>query len=303
MSPKRVVVAGASGLIGSGLMEALESRGDVVDQLVRHTSRDDLPPHRFGWDPQFGRLDPAVLEGADAVVVLNGAPVGDKRWTRARKELLVSSRVEPVTTVAHTVAAMEDPPPVLVTASAMGFYGDRGDDVLPEAEPAGEGFFAKLCAAWEEASHPAMRAGVRVVNMRTSLVLSRRGGALKPMLPLFKLGLGGRIGDGKQWWSWISDQDCVRAFLHVIDTHVHGPVNVASPNPVTNAEFVKALGSALHRPTVLPTPRFALVARLGGELAESIGYVSHRLAPRVLEDSGFTFVHETVDAALAAAVR
>lgn len=300
MSAKRVVVAGASGLIGTGLVMALRERGDTVITLVRSTPRGGLPPDAAVWGPRTGSLDPSLLEGADAVVVLSGVPVGEKRWNEKRKELLVSSRVQPVGTVARVIAKMEDPPPVLVTASAMGFYGDRGDDILDESEPVGEGFFAELCAAWEGAARPAEMAGVRVVNMRTSLVLSGRGGALAPMRPLFKLGIGGRIGDGKQWWSWISDEDCIRAFLHVIDNEVSGPVNNASPNPVTNAEFTKALGSVLHRPTFLPTPRLGLNLRLGRELAQAIGYVSHRLDPAALRTSGFTYQHPTLDTALEA---
>lgn len=300
MTRKRVVLAGASGLIGSGLVETLRERGDHVVTLVRSRPDGDLPPDTQVWGPRTGSLDPSVLDGTDAVVVLNGAPIAGKRWDEDRKALLRSSRVEPVGTVARTMEKMANPPPVLVTASAMGIYGDRGDDVLDETEPVGDGFFAELCGAWEGASRPAKAAGVRVVNMRTSLVLSDRGGTLAPMIPLFKLGIGGRIGDGKQWWSWISDDDCIRAFLHVIDNDISGPVNVASPNPVTNSEFTKALGSALHRPTFLPTPRIGLNIRLGSELADAIAYVSHRLKPAVLEASGFTYTHSTIDSALEA---
>lgn len=302
MTTKRIVVAGASGLIGSGLVISLRERGDTVVTLVRSMPEGGLPPDTQVWGPRTGSLEPSVLDGANAVVVLNGVPIGEKRWNEERKTLLLSSRVEPVGTVARVMAKMDNPPPVLVTASAMGFYGDRGDDILDESEPVGDGFFAELCAAWEGASRPAKAAGIRVVNMRTSLVLSGRGGALAPMTPLFKLGIGGRIGDGKQWWSWILDEDCIRAFLHVIDNEVSGPVNVASPNPVTNAGFTKALGSALHRPTFLPTPRIGLNIRLGSELAEAIGYVSHRLDPAALQASGFTYTHSTIDTALEAAL-
>ncbi|MCZ7532277.1 MAG: TIGR01777 family oxidoreductase [Acidimicrobiia bacterium] len=302
MTTKRVVITGASGLIGSGLVTALRERGDAVVTLVRSSPDGGLPPDTHVWGPRTGSLEPSVLRGADAVVVLNGVPIGDKRWNEERKALLLSSRVEAVGTVARTMAKMDDPPPVLVTASAMGIYGDRGDDVLTESEPVGKGFFAELCAAWEAASRPAKTAGIRVVNTRTSLVLSNRGGTLAPMIPLFKLGVGGRIGDGKQWWSWISDEDCIRAFLHVIDNEISGPVNVASPNPVTNREFTKGLGSALRRPTFLPTPRIALNIRLGSELADAVAYVSHRLEPGVLRGSGFTFNHPTIDSALEAAL-
>ncbi len=302
MTTKKIVVAGASGLIGSALVASLRERGDTVVTLVRSTSDSGLPPDTQVWGPRTGSLESSILHGADAVVVLNGVPIGDKRWNEERRALLLSSRVEAVGTVARTMSKMDDAPPVLVTASAMGFYGDRGDDVLDESEPVGDGFFAELCAAWEGASRPAKVAGIRVVNMRTSLVLSGRGGTLAPMTPLFKLGIGGRIGDGKQWWSWISDEDCIRAFIHVIDHDVSGPVNVASPNPLTNAEFTKALGSVLHRPTFLPTPRIGLNIRLGSELAEAIGYVSHRLEPAALRASGFTYKHPAIEPALAAAL-
>jgi uncharacterized protein (TIGR01777 family) len=197
---------------------------------------------------------------------------------------------------------MEKPPPVLVASSAVGIYGDRGDELLDESSSAGEGFFADVCVAWEQATRPAMDAGVRVVNARTGIVLSARGGALEPMVPPFRLGLGGRIGDGKQWWSWISDDDCIAAFLHCLDTEISGPVNVTAPNPVTNAKFTKALGEALHRPTIIPIPKVALNVRLGGELAEAVGYVSHRAQPKALLDTGFAFQHATVGAALAAAL-
>lgn len=325
MSGKRIVVGGASGLIGSALCAALVERGDDVLKLVRHsahTSGDDTAfwwdPHMgrmvrgepaeggedvsYEWTPQDGILNPAALEGADAVVVLNGVPIGDKKWSDERKELILSSRTDAVATVAQTMAAMDNPPPVLVTASAIGIYGDRGDEVLDESSSRGEGFFSDVCTAWEQAAHAAQDAGVRVVNTRTGIVLSGRGGAIKQMITPFKFGIGGRIGDGKQWWSWISDADCIAAFQHCIDNEITGPVNVVAPNPVTNADFTKALGDVLHRPTFLPVPKFALKAKLGGELAEAVGYVSHRVQPKALLDSGFEFQHETVDTALSAAL-
>lgn len=302
MTQKRIVVAGGSGLIGSALIEALRARGDTVVRLVRSAPESGTHDDAAVWGPRTGSLDPAVLEGADAVVVLNGVPIGEKRWNDGRKALILSSRTESVGTVARTMASMENPPPVLLSASAIGIYGERGDDVLTEAEPPGDGFFADVCSAWERASDPAKAAGVRVVNMRTGIVMSGRGGALAPMLPLFKLGIGGRIGDGSQWWSWVSEADCVRAFMHCIDADMSGPVNVVSPNPVTNAEFTKAFGKAVRRPTFLPTPRFALTLRLGSELAQAVGYVSHRVEPAALKQSGFEFTHETLDSALETAL-
>jgi uncharacterized protein (TIGR01777 family) len=256
----------------------------------------------YEWNPQDGLLNPAALEGADAVVVLNGVPIGEKRWSDERKDLILTSRTDAVATVAQTMAAMDNPPPVLVTASAVGIYGDRGDEVLDESSSRGEGFFSDVCTAWEQGAHAAKDAGVRIVQTRTGIVLSGSGGALKEMITPFKFGVGGRIGDGKQWWSWISDADCTAAFQHCIDNDISGPVNVVAPNPVTNAEFTKALGEAIHRPTFLPVPKLALKAKLGGELAEAIGYVSHRVQPKALLDSGFEFQHETVDQALTAAL-
>lgn len=325
MSGMRIVVGGASGLIGSALCSSLVARGDDVLKLVRYTPDRSGKDTAFWWDPHTGRmirgapgeggsdvsypwnpreglLNPAALKGADAVVVLNGVPIADKRWSEERKALILSSRTDAVGSVARTMAAMDDPPPILVTASAIGFYGDRGDDILDESTDVGVGFFADVCDAWEKAARPATDAGVRVVRARTGIVLSGRGGALKPMVPLFKLGIGGRIGDGKQWWSWVSDDDCIAAFEHCIDTDISGPVNIVAPNPVTNAEFTKALGEVLNRPTFLPTPKLALRAKLGGELAEAVGYVSHRVQPTALVDSGFEFQHETVDDALSAAL-
>ena len=302
MTQKRIVIAGGSGLIGSALAEALRARGDTVVSLVRSAPETGKQADTFVWGPRTGGLDPAALEGADAVVVLSGVPIAGKRWTEERKALILSSRTDSVGTVARTMAAMDNPPPVLLASSAIGFYGERGDDVLTEDEPSGVGFFADVCSAWEGAARPAKAAGVRVVNMRTGIVMSGNGGALDPMLPLFKLGIGGRIGNGKQWWSWVSEEDCVRAFLHCIGEDIRGPVNVVSPNPVTNAQFTKALGKAVHRPTLLPTPKFGLTLRLGSELAEAVGYVSHRVEPAVLKKSGFTFTHETIDTALKAAL-
>jgi uncharacterized protein (TIGR01777 family) len=270
--------------------------------MVRGEPADGDAEVSYEWNPQQGLLNPAALEGADAVVVLNGVPIGDKRWSDERKELILSSRTDAVATVAQTMAALDNPPALLVTASAIGIYGDRGDEVLDESSSRGEGFFSDVCTAWEQAAHTAQDAGVRVVHTRTGIVLSGRGGALKQMITPFKFGVGGRIGDGKQWWSWISDDDCIAAFQHCIDNEISGPVNVVAPNPVTNAEFTKALGEAIHRPTIFPVPKFALKAKLGGELAEAIGYVSHRVQPKALLDLGFEFQHQTLDEALAAAL-
>ncbi len=291
---RRVVVAGASGLIGSALVDALRTRGDTVVTLGRQSGggADAV------WEPGRSQLDPDILRGADAVVSLNGAGVGDERWSVERKALLRSSRIDSVGLLAETMAAMPRPPEVLVAASATGYYGDTGDDLVDESAPNGYDFLALLCADWEAAAGPAGHAGVRVVHPRTGIVLAPTGGALAPLLPIFKLGLGGPIGSGRQWWSWITLADEVAALLFLIDGDLSGPVNLVAPNPVTQKEFARALGAQLHRPAVLPAPRFAVNLRLGKELAAAIGYASQRVAPRVLTDAGFTFADTEVRPAL-----
>jgi len=293
---KRIVVAGASGLIGSDLVEALVERGDDVVQLVRRPARHGEVP----WDPSDGTLDPAALSGADVVVSLNGAGIGEKRWTPDRKEELRRSRVDPVGLLAGTMSKMGSPPPTFIAGSATGYYGDTGDEVVDEAAPMGDDFLATLCGDWEAATVPARDAGVRVVNLRTGIVLAGNGGALAPLLPIFKAGLGGPIGGGAQWWSWISLTDHVRAMLMLIEGGTAGPVNLVSPNPVQQKDFAKALGVQLHRPAVFPAPRLAVKARLGRELAEAIGFASQRVEPEVLADSGFAFDHPDISSALAA---
>ena len=298
MTGKRIVIGGATGLIGTMLTEALEQRGDTVVPLVRRATRSEdsvAHPDAIVWGPRTGSLDPGAIEDAHAVVVLNGVGIGDKRWTDERKEVIRSSRVDPVGTAARALAALGKSAPALVAASAIGIYGDRGDEILTERSSHGDDFLADVCSAWEAAAEPAIRADVRVVNVRTGIGLI---GVLGPMAPLFKLGIGGRIGDGKQWWSWVAEADIVGAYVAAIDTDLSGPVNVVSPNPVTNGEFTKALGAALHRPTVLPVPKFGLKLRLGSELAETVGYGSQRVAPTVLEKSGFEFAYPELEEAL-----
>jgi uncharacterized protein (TIGR01777 family) len=303
MTGKRIVIGGATGLLGTLLTEALEQRGDTVVPLVRQGTMKEgsvAYPDSIVWGPRTGSLDPGAIEDAHAVVVLNGVGIGDKRWTEERKQAIRSSRVEPVGTAARAVATLGKGAPALIAASAIGIYGDRGDEVLTERSSHGDDFLAEICSAWEAAAEPAIRAGVRVVNVRTGIGLR---GVLGPMVPLFKLGIGGRIGDGTQWWSWVAEADIVGGYLAAIDSDLSGPVNVVSPNPVTNGEFTKALGAALHRPTVLPVPKFGLKLRLGSELAETVGYGSQRVAPEVLEKSGFEFVYPNLDEALAATLR
>lgn len=296
MAERKIIVTGGTGLIGRALVDVLRERGDEVVVVGRGRSIDGGPT----WDPAAGRLDAAVLEGADVVVNLNGAGVGDKRWSDERKRIILESRTEPTGLLASTLAGMDAPPPVFVSASAMGYYGDTGDTEVDESAPAGEGFLADVCVAWEEAAQPARDAGLRVVHPRTGIVLSRDSEAMKPLIPLFKLGIGGPIGSGRQWWSWITLPDEVAALVYCIDEELHGPVNLTAPHPVRNKEFATALGEALKRPSFFPAPKFALDVRLGKELAEAIGYGSQRVVPKVLLDAGFSFASSTIDEGLAA---
>jgi len=296
---KRIVVTGGTGLIGSALVDALRERGDEVIVLARGPGRGDANT----WDPAGGVLDPGLLAGADAVVSLNGAGIGEKRWTPQRKETLRSSRIVPVRLLADTMAGMENPPGVFVAGSATGYYGDTGDRLVDERSSHGEDFLATLCADWEAAADSAQRCGIRVVHARTGIVLSADGGALTPLLPIFRAGLGGPIAGGTQWWSWITLADEVAALLFLIDGDTSGAVNLVSPDPVRQKGFARALGAALHRPAVVPAPKIAVQARLGRELAAAIGFASQRVSPGVLLGSGFTFSASDLDEALERVLR
>ncbi len=248
------------------------------------------------WDPAHGVLDPAALSGIDAVVHLAGAPV-DQRWTVARKRDILQSRVEGTLLLARVLSTLEPAPRVLVSASAIGYYGDRGDDVVDERDPAGNGFLAQVARAWEEAAAPARDAGIRTVHPRFGIVLSRAGGALGKLLPAFELGAGGKIAHGTQWMSWIARDDLVRALCFVLATEaMRGPINMTAPTPVRNADFAKALGHVLHRPAVATIPAFAL-RLMYGELADEALLAGQRVLPRALEGAGFSFLYPTVDAA------
>ncbi len=285
-APRRVAISGASGLVGSAVAAALGGRGDTVVRLVRHAPRG---AGELAWDPDRGLPDPAPLAGADAVVHLAGANLSRGRWTPARKRLLRASRVDATAALARSLAAIDPPPRALVMASAMGFYGDRGDTPLDEASGPGRGFLAELVRDWEAAAEPARARGIRVVPMRFGLVLSRRGGALAAMLPLFRLGVGGPLGDGRAWWSWVTLDDVVAFTRRAIDDPaVEGPFNVAAPEPVRNRDFAHALGRVLHRPAVLPAPAWALRLALG-EMADAALLASARLVPRRALEQGFTF--------------
>ncbi len=290
-----VIVTGASGLIGSALRPALSAAGHRMIALVRRPTRG---ADEVAWDPPTGRLDRASIEGAGAVVHLAGVGIADKRWTDEHKRELRDSRVQGTGLLARAIAELNRPPAVLVSASAVGYYGDRGDEVLDETSPPGDGFLSDLCVAWEMATAPAERAGTRVVHTRTGIVLSSNGGALRKQLPLFKLGLGGRFGSGRQWQSWITIDDVVRAIQHLFAADVVGPVNLTSPEPVRNADFAKTLGNVLGRPTLVPVPKFGPSLVLGSELADNLLYSSQRVVPKQLEASGFEFAHPELERAL-----
>lgn len=295
MSGQRVVVTGASGLIGGALSASLRERGDEVVHLVRR------PPRTTGevqWDPDSRHLDPQVLDGVDAVVHLAGAGVGEHRWTPSYQQTILRSRVDSTTAVAQAVAAHGDRVR-LVSGAAVGIYGsDRGDEVLTEASEPGEGFLADVVRAWEASTAPAVDAGAAVATIRTGLVMSSDSQAFAPLVKLGRFGLAGPLGSGKQWWPWITLTDEVRAIEHLIDhREVTGPVNLVGPDPQRQGDVAKEIGRQLHRPAVLPAPTFALRLVLGGFADDVVG--SQRALPEVLTGSGFAFRHETLTAAVA----
>jgi len=293
----RVVVSGASGLIGSALLPALRAAGHQPVALVRRPPR---TADEIEWDPAAGKLDPGALDSADAVVHLAGAGIGDRRWTDDYKRELLDSRTLSTTLLADTIARSANGPRVLLSGSAIGYYGPRGEETLDETAPAGSDFLADICRQWEDACQPAHDAGARVVNLRTGIVLSAKGGALKKMLPLFRLGVGGRFGNGRQWQSWISIDDEVLAIIHLLTSSLAGPVNLTAPMPVTNTEFTRTLGKVLRRPSLLPVPRFAPALLLGGELADALLFTGQRVLPTALQADGYAFEHATLDVALRA---
>jgi uncharacterized protein (TIGR01777 family) len=297
---RTVAVSGASGLIGAALVQQLERDGIVVKRLVRSRERPDA--RRVFWDPAKGEIDRDALEGVDAVVHLAGEGVA-ARWTAERKRSILRSRVDGTRLLAQTLAGLDRKPEVMVSASAVGIYGSRGDEALDEESAEGTDFLAEVGHGWEAAADPARKAGMRVVHTRFGIVLSAAGGALGQMLPAFRLGGGGRLGDGNQWMSWISMDDAVGAIRFAIDhPEVEGPVNVVGPEPLRNSDFAQALGRALGRPALVPVPAFAL-RLLFGEMADGAILASQRALPRRLAEAGYTFRHPTLDSALAAALR
>ncbi|MBZ4323646.1 TIGR01777 family oxidoreductase [Streptomyces huiliensis] len=294
----RIAITGSTGLIGTALVRSLEADGHRVTRFVRRAPRSG---DEAEWDPKRQRVDTRALAGCDAVVHLAGAGVGAHRWTDAYKREIRESRVLGTAAVAEAVASLDTPPRVFVSGSATGVYGDAGDRVLDEDSPPGRGFLAEVCQEWEAATVPATEAGVRTVRVRTGLVVSRGGGAWGRMFPLFRLGLGGPLGNGRQYWSFISLHDHIAALRHVLDTpELSGPVNLTAPEPVTNREVARAMGRVLRRPALFPAPAPALRLVLG-ELASDV-LSSQRVVPRRLLDSGFRFAHPDVESAVRAAL-
>ncbi|GAA2140206.1 TIGR01777 family oxidoreductase [Streptomyces synnematoformans] len=295
----RIAVSGTSGLIGSALVRSLRADRHDVLRLVR---REASAPDEVSWDPDRAYVDAARLTGCDAVVHLAGAGIADRRWTESYKRVLRDSRVLGTAAVADAVASLDRPPSVLVCGSAVGYYGDTGDRRVDETAPPGRGFLADLCQEWEAAAGPAAESGIRTAYARTGLVVARKGGAWGRLFPIFRAGLGGRLGNGRQYWSFISLHDHVAALRHIIDTEsLSGPVNLTGPEPVTNREVTAAMGRVLRRPTPFPVPAAALRLALGGFAEDVLG--SQRVVPRKLLDSGFTFAFPGIEDALRAALR
>lgn len=291
----KVLITGASGLIGRALTSELKAKGHTVVAAVR---REPRTPDEVQWDPKGGTVDPRAFDGTDAVIHLAGAGIGDKRWNDAYKRELVESRTLGTRTLATAIASAAHKPSVFLSGSAIGFYGPTDDRFLDENSPHGSDFLADLVVQWEHAAQPAIDAGVRTVFLRTGIVLSPKGGALKKQLPLFKAGLGGKFGDGSNWQSWISIDDEVRAIIHLLTSQVSGPVNLTAPEPVTGAEFTRTLARVLRRPAVLPIPSFGPKILLGAEMANALLFTGQRVVPTVLERDGFRFEHRSLEPAL-----
>src|SRR2546427_5172036 len=285
----KIAITGSTGLVGSALVPLLTRAGHDVLSLARPSQ----------WNPEKGTVDQKAVDGIDALIHLAGENIAAGRWTAAQKARIRDSRVKGTRLIAEAIAKMQKLPQVMISASAIGYYGDRGSEILREDSAPGKGFLPDVCRQWEGATDPATRKGIRVVHLRTGVVLSKNGGALQKMLFPFKAGIGGKIGSGRQYWSWISIDDVGSSIIHCIQANgLHGPVNVVSPTPVTNLEFTKALGRVLHRPTVFPLPAFA--ARLVlGEMADALLLASTRVEPAKLLGSRFVFQHKDLEAILA----
>ena len=297
-----VAITGAGGLIGSALARSLRADGHDVRPLVRPAANGrQSAAGAIRWDPAAGTIESDALDGIDAVVHLAGAGIGDKRWSPARKREIRESRVRGTDLLARTLAGLSRPPAVFVSGSAVGYYGDRGDEELTEQSAPGADFLAEVVQAWEAAAQPAVDAGIRTVFLRNGVVLAADGGMLPRLVTLFRFFVGGRLGTGRQWLSWVSIDDEVRVIRFLFDrADVSGAVNVTGPAPATNAEFTKALGAALHRPTVVPVPAFGPRLVLGREMADELLFVSQRAVPAALTAAGYEFAHPDVATALRA---
>lgn len=291
-----MAITGASGLVGSALASRLRRDGCTVVPVVRRKPNS----HEIGWSVVENRIDHGAFDDIDVVVHLAGAGIADKRWSAAYKNELWTSRSVGTQLIAGAVASARKPPSVLLSSSSIGYYGPSQSEMFDESSAPGEGFLADLCVAWEEAAMVAASEQTRVVTMRTGLVLSADGGALGKQLPIFRLGLGGKIGDGTQRISWISIGDMVEAILHLMTSELSGAVNVSAPNPTSNAEFAKALGRQLRRPTILPIPKFAPSILLGRELCENLLFTGQNVVPAALQNDGFSFGEPTIESAFQA---
>ena len=289
LPPQRIAVTGASGLIGTALVGYLKSQGHTVQRLVRRAA---VSSEEITWDPISGTVDMDALAGVDAVIHLAGAGVSDKRWTKKYKSEILNARLLGTTTIAKAVAIVK--PQVFISASAIGWYGESGNRAVVESDRVGDDFLAAVCREWESAAD--LAGDVRTVKLRTGLVLDPTGGALGKMLPIFRFGLGGKLSNGKQWWSWITLHDQIRAIAFLLENKVSGPVNLTSPNPVTNSEFTAGLARAMHRPALFPVPALALKIVLGGFSSEVLG--SKKVMPQALTEAGFTFDYPHISSAL-----
>ena len=293
----KILITGASGLIGQALTKQLNASGHTTVAAVRREPRRN---DEVQWNSATGEMSPSAFDGVDAVVHLAGAGIGDKRWTDSYKMEILQSRTLGTALLADTMASLDKKPSVFLSGSAIGIYGVRDDTELGEDAAIGTGFLADVCRDWEAASASASAAGIRTVLLRTGIVLSPKGGALKKQLPLFKLGLGGKFGNGKQWQSWISITDEVNAIIHLLTSNLSGAVNLTAPNAVTNADFTRVLASVVSRPAILPIPSFGPKLLLGGELADALLFTGQRVVPNALVADGFHFAHPTLDVALRA---
>lgn len=291
----KILLSGASGLIGSALRDRLQQNGHSVYQLHRGRNTGS-----FYWNPEKGQIHLDEKIHLDAVICLNGVNIGEKRWSPDRKRAIIDSRVSCTSLLSNALAKRFDPPDVFISASAIGFYGDTGNQIVDESNPSGRNFLSEIVTQWENAATPAINKGIRTVFIRTGVVLSPNGGALQKMLLPFKLGLGGKIGSGDQYMSWISLEDEIRAIEYLLgNSSISGPVNLTAPNPITNTEFTLALGQALNRPTVFPMPEF-IVKLLFGEMGDLLLLGSNRIKSSILQKSGFTFHHPDINQALQA---